>query len=193
MNAKKKLIITACSFAMVILAAVVAIIAVLAAQNVTIKSSINITYSADDIYGSVRTSYKLEGDADYTAWGETITFDEQTEQNSESTLDDPKFKLTSNKSYVIIKFDFKKKNADVDNFSVELQYSSTKATNIAVTYGTDEDNISNVATSTMFSGTEISTSADYTSLYVKIAIESVEKDADFSGDFTWSLSNISSN
>ena len=189
MDSKKKMIIAVSSFAMVVLAAIVAVVAVLAAQSVTIKSTININYSVEDVFGSAKVSYKLEGDTQFTNWGSVLTFDENTETGAESSLTDPGFNLTREKSYVIIKFELKKKDDTVENFSATLQYASTKAKNMTVTSGTAEDAITTEATANMFNAVTIS-SSEYTAFYVKIAISSVDADAEFAGTFNWALRNI---
>ena len=142
MNAKKKMIIAISAFAMVILATVVAVIAVLAAQNVTVKSSLNVSYSVEDIHGSARVSYKLGSASTYTTWKiggkASATFDGTTTDGAEFVLDSQPFSLNETNSTVIIKFEFQKSSASVENFSAQLDASVTKFKNITVEYGTTE-------------------------------------------------------
>lgn len=190
MNSKKKMIIAISAFAMVILAAVVAVVAVLAAQQVTVKSSFTVTYSVDDIFGFAKASYKLEGDSSYTEWLTETEFDDTLV--SGPTLTDPDINFTKSQRYVIIKFEFKKTSASVENFTAKLNYSATDTTNITVTYGTSEDAISSAAKATMFDATINSTS--YHTFFVKIALTNNDTtvDASFAGEFNWLLGNIES-
>ena len=61
MGSKRKVIVAVSALAMVILGAVIAVVAVLAAQDVTVQSSINITYQANmDVVGSISAEYKMQ-------------------------------------------------------------------------------------------------------------------------------------
>ena len=58
MDSKRKMIIAISAFAMVLLATVVAVVAVLAANQVTVNSNIKISYTASSlIAGTIKTEY----------------------------------------------------------------------------------------------------------------------------------------
>lgn len=62
MNAKRKIIISVCAFALIVVATVVSVIAVLAAQQVTIQSSVSVTYTVVDVVADVEV-YAVETNA----------------------------------------------------------------------------------------------------------------------------------
>ena len=87
MSSKKKMIIAISAFALVVVATVVSVVAVLAAQNVAINSSISVTFNAKEVFGFAKVDYKLEGDTDYTEWLAETEF--IGEANEDETLTDP--------------------------------------------------------------------------------------------------------
>lgn len=182
MNSKRKMIIAISALAMVILAAVVAVVAVLAAKTVTIQSSVNVTYEATDVYGQARISTKYEGDTNYT------TVLNETDVSSISaqslTLDG----FTTAKKYVIIKFEFKKESATVENFNATLNYTSASSSNVTITSGTTEDATTTIA-SKPFNAVLID-DGTYDAFYIKIAITDVKQDASFAGSLNWVLTNV---
>ena len=66
MNSKKKMIISISAFALVLISTVVSIVAVLAAQNVTIKNNLTVSYQVKDVAVEVTLWVgKIENDATY--------------------------------------------------------------------------------------------------------------------------------
>ena len=82
MNSKKKIIIAVSALAMVLIASVVAVVAVLAAQQVTVQSNVQIVYTTKEIQGSISAYYQVKGDASRTQIGSTVTPDGSEPDNT---------------------------------------------------------------------------------------------------------------
>jgi len=140
MNSKKKLIISLSSFAVVLLAAVIAVVAVLAATNASVKSGITITYKADEKVKASMSAHYFYSDTelDSANWldpaislGEVV-FDQTS--SLEQTISFTGFELNSTREYVLIGFMLRNTNSEEENC-----YASLKITDIE---GGEEFNIS---------------------------------------------------
>lgn len=191
MDSKKKMIISISAVAMVILAAIVAVVAVLAAQQVTIKSSVDVTYNATDIYGGSQVRYQVGTGAEQTLLS-AVTFAGGDNENATASKND--IGLTKTNYYVTFMFDFKKDDG-AENYYVTLTYtkSATANKNVKISYGTSPDSLTDktvaaTGDTTLATNVEIS-STDYTTLYVRVSVQDTRNDAAFSGDFNCSLTN----
>ena len=212
MNSKKKMIVAITAVVLVVLATIVTVIAVLAAQNVTIQSTIDISYNVENVYGSARVTYKLGSD-EYKAWNNAEGYEVSDFTNGDVdsfTLGTVPFVLTAENSSVIIKFEFQKSSSIVDNYTVGLVADITEIKNIELAYGTTEDvtnkideNTQNVTSEDLVlfdkenhlitvSYTDDDVDNDWQAFYVKISIKQVSADADFSGNLKWTLTNTES-
>ena len=183
MSSKKKMIIAISSFAMIILAAVVAVVAVMAAQNVTIKSSINVTYTSSEIAGKVTASYQVQGASSATSIG-AIEY-HGTEANGTSTsLNSSKLSitsLTSTNKYVDFIFTFTNEGSKDYTATLTLPTNSnfTKAYTVPSSGGATKVN------DTSFKVAGGTTTA--VTYKVRFTITDVSKDASISGNFSWAL------
>ena len=186
MDSKKKMIIAISAFAMVILAAVVGVVAVLAAQQVTVKSSISVSYTASEVAGTVTAKYQVKGGtATNIGTTGTITFDgtetgEPEESLTETTLSISGLSSTNN--YVDFIFTFT--NTGSSKYTATLTPPTT-CTNFNITYTVPNASGVTKKSDTSFEvagGT--TTAVTYT---IRYTIKDVSKDASLSGDFSWSL------
>ncbi len=199
MSSKKKMIIAICAFALVVVATIVSVVAVLAAQRVTIKSSINISYNVEHIFGSAKVSYKQGADG-YAAWNNAAnqavtTFDANTGDQTEFTLAAVPFSLTEAKPSVTLKFEFQKTNTSVEDFTVGLKADVTTLDNIEFKYGTSEtptDSITATGNDQVLlnTATVSETGENWYVYYVTITIKDTTVNASFAGDLVWSLENV---
>ncbi len=202
MSSKKKIIISVSALALVIVAAIVAVVAVLAAQQVTLKSNVSISYTVEDIYGSADVYVKI-GSGDFTKVGNTLDLDTLTTGTTENRDPDLDGKITATNTYVVLRFDFKKDEKDVEAYTAALTITQNSLNKMTVTcgetYNTTGDVVSGDTYSAGFTKTlQITNSAtsDATvakSYYVKIALVATNQDADCDLDFSWVLTNSPNN
>ena len=85
MRTKRKMILAISAFAMLILASVVGVVAVLAAQNVTVNSKVKITYSSIEFEGTVDASYTVLNNTSVSF--NQVTFDGGEAENTNKEVD----------------------------------------------------------------------------------------------------------
>ncbi len=199
MDSKKKMLIAIGAFAMVILAVVVAVIAVMAAQQVSIKSQVNISYTADaHVIGSVSASYKTENGTEKNLG--SLPFNGGESNGTTQGLDNIgnlEFVAESN-DYVDFTFTFV-------NISTVAKFTAT----LAFTDGDDSDGddadgtienmklqgristvneFSDVSTANLAQLTSIEVPANQTVIYIlRVLLDSSSKDAAFAGTILWDL------
>lgn len=197
MDSKRKMIISITVFAVAILAIVITMVSVLAAQNVTVNSSINITYTADKIKGVVTGHYSVAGDANVKI-GEINYLG--TEDDGAKNLNNGTLNIsgvTKTKNYVEFIFTFT--NSGSTEYTATLKFTdNTAATsleddNIAMAYkGGLVTDYANVTTGTngVYSLGQLTVPAGTStpiSYYVKVSIPKTHLDASFSGSFAWNI------
>lgn len=115
MSSKKKIALSVGAFVLVVTLAVVAVVAVLAAQSVTVKSgTISISYTAVEVKTDIKASYRIKN-GNPVEWG-TISFSgaEQTATEKSKSLENltiPTGQLTSVNNYIDFIFEFENKGA----------------------------------------------------------------------------------
>lgn len=185
MDSKKKMIIAISAFAMVILAAIVAVVAVLAAQQVTIKSSINVTYTSSEVAAKVTAHYQVKG-GEETAIGNTIEFD-GTETGADATKDMNTSELkinslTSENNYVDFIFTFT--NEGQSEYTATLTLPATLE-NFDVTYSVpNTDGATKILDTSFTVAGNTTTPVEY---IITFTIKDVAKNAKLAGNFSWSL------
>lgn len=207
MNAKKKMIIAISAFAMVILAAVVAVVAVLAAQNVTVKSSLNVSYTVNDVvadvdvyaavitnnttinWGTAKTAvFGVDGyvNADSTGFSGQTSADGET---SEANTSFDEMEITK-KQCVVLKFVFTNKSAS-RKFTATLGAISTTGANVNISYlkgeATKPEDIA-ATSSEVLNVNAMGATGDVVTYCVKISIADTTKDVtEFKPSFDWTL------
>lgn len=183
MDSKKKMIIAVSSFAMIILATVVAIVAVLAAQSVTIQSSINVSYTSSEIAGTVTASYQVKGAATPTLIGEKPYYGTElgtptdTLGEGATTITG----LTKENNYVDFIFTFT--NTGSSEYTATLTVPTS--TNFTASY-----TVPNANGATKLSDTSFKIAGNTTTpvtYVIRMTISDVSKDANISGTFAWNL------
>ena len=199
MGSKKKMLIAIGAFAMIILAVVIAVIAVLAAQQVSIKSQVNITYVADaQVKGSVSATYKTENGTEGDLGSAPFNGAEDNDAVKDlQGIADLKFEAGSN-DYIDFTFTFV-------NSSTKSKYTAT----LAFTNGLDGNgeivnmeldgklstgDFADISTSNMSKLTEIdvpvaqSSTNPTTVVYVlRVSLALPGEDASFIGTILWNL------
>lgn len=197
MDSKRKMIISITIFAVAILAIIITIVSVLAAQNVTVNSSINFTYTADKIKGTVAGYYSVAG-GELKEIGEIVydgDEDDGTQNLNNGTLNITG--ITKDKNYVEFTFTFT--NNGTSEYTATLTFTDNTASttlaedNIAMAYKgglvleyanvtTGLNGVYNLGSITVPAGT--STPMSY---YVKVSIPNINLDSSFSGSFAWNI------
>ena len=180
MDSKKKLFIIISAFLVVVLAVVAIVIAVLAAQNTTIKSSVNVKYSAE-IEGTVTAAYKTET-GDEVSMG-SILYDGTELDGDEQTLDgmDEEVKLSKDNNYIDFIFTFTNTSGSAYKATVTLPTS----TKFDIDYDAPED----FDESALFfivpeTAVDESTAVRFV---VRYTIQSGASSASITGNFEWVL------
>lgn len=193
MSTKKKFAISIATFAVVILAVVIAIVAVLAAQDVTVKSSVSITYTADaHVLGSMSASYKMQDNT--TSNLGTVNF---AEAGSSGSLSNISKTFSTDNQYIDITFAFtntsetfaytatvsytdNKTNPAKEDSNIKFEYSTNGGSSF--TQVTSIDDIPDVELDAKTGAT-----ATTNSCVIRISLGSTTSDAEFSGEISWNL------
>ena len=197
MDSKKKMIISISAVAMVILAAVVAVVAVLAAQQVTIKSSVNISYEAGaNVIGTVGGTVTTQNNANFkTFTTQTFTGNDENETNTEHRTDD-----IGNITFVKDTNTWAEFNFTFTNASTVANYTATLSLKNAD--GTANGTLSNMKIYTKTTGSyALTSSVDLSNLgsitvnknngtgsfSLKVELNDDKADASFVGNLHWNL------
>ena len=174
MNAKRKIIISVCAFALIVVATIVSVIAVLAAQSVTVSSSVNVTYTTREVAGTVTAKYQVaNGSATNIGTGSKTYYG--TETSGTTNLTSSKLSitsLTSTNKYVDFIFTFR----NTITYTVPNNYNSS--TKVGATKKSD--------TSFELAG-NTTTAVTYT---IRYTITDVSKAATLDGNFSWELKSV---
>ena len=135
---KKKLIITITSLCLVVVAAVAAVVGILAATNVTISSSLTVTYTPKpEVIATVNGVYFRAGDKTVTKINETPYGNGYLTGESSYTLPNKELTVEDGKQYVIFAFSFKNDAVTENENSVILHVQEngipTTGTNMEIT------------------------------------------------------------
>ena len=199
MTGKKKLIIAISAMVLVVIAAIISVVAVLAAQQVTLNSSISVNYAVTDIYGKAKVSYKTsigEGGT-YTTWKTNDNKDEATFAGGASetwALATTPFTLNKTTPAVTIKFEFQK-DSGAEDFKAQLSATLTKTKgDIIVKYGETETPTTALTATTATvltpNNNTVSNAGSYGSaFYVTIQLANTKADVQATLALAWTLSN----
>jgi len=188
MKSKRKLLISILLIAFVLISIVATVALIFAATQQTITTTLNINYEASDVSATVSATTKIAENAEesmVTANGQatSITFNANNveDPNGTSLVPASAINLTSDESYVVFKYTFQ--NNGSNDFVATFNYEDkeTADENMVVEYSATNSNYKGTKNAVLVKG---NTTQDY---YIKIAIENLAKNAEFSGDITWEL------
>ena len=187
MNSKKKLIIAFSAFALIVISGIISVVAVLAAQNVTIKSNISVTYTSHEVAGVVTAHYQVKNGTKTKLGGDTngaVSFD-GSETGDDATEDMTNVTITglsSANNYIDFIFTFT--NAGSAAYTATLT-APTTVTNFttSVTKPTGAS-VSNVGDYKFTLAGNTTTPVTYT---IRYTITEVAKNSSINGNFSWSL------
>jgi len=180
MNAKLKYTLSVAILVVAIVATAGITYGVMAAQQVTLNSPINVGYTAQEVAATLSATYQIGSDSavDFkTASNETeIVFDgtETTTGNGNVKAFVAPSNLTLTSSNKTITFVFTIKNDMAGSALTATLTLPTTQTNVTVTKTGDSNTINVAAGQT----------ATYT---VTVTVTNVANDASFAGDFSWNL------
>lgn len=155
MDSKRKMIVAISAFAMVILATVVAIVAVLAASNVTVQSSVSVSYSVTDVVADAAVyAVKVKTNATSVDWGTAKgTANFTIADSTEDPITMSKFDLASDEC-LVLKFVF---NNNSDKAFTATLTAPTAAANTNIYYSTYD--VTNHASNSLLKSTTTSPTA----------------------------------
>ena len=197
MDSKKKIIISLSAFIVVLVATVVAVVSVLAAQNVKVTSGVNISYRAGaNVMGTITATAKSENNSTYTLSGgdtgagifdgsETGTPTENLGSFSEIALNN------SDNKYVEFTFNFTN-TSTVAGYTAVLKFTNGSTGNGTVTnmklYSKTTGSYSLIGSPNLASLGSVSVPIGGTGTFtLKVELNDLRADADFDGTFVWEL------
>lgn len=202
MKSKKKLMIALLSLCVVVVATIVTVVAVMAATKTKFKGNVVVKYTATDVAGTVSANYKLKGTGEGVAFaGGTdgvLTIDAELQNDVEVGTLAPASNITLTKDNRFVLFTFNFTNSGSRDYTATISYTDDKAdpnaedANIIIEYSTDNTTFKASSDAqapksiTVESGDE---DAVY-SFYIKVSIDKIAKDAEFSGSFSWDLQAV---
>lgn len=185
MDSKKKIVLRLTILAFVILAIIPAVVAVFAATQQTINTGVNVTYIAIDVDGSVEATYTIGTETTYLqrsdGSGTKITFEAGEESNDVSLIFPENLQLTSTNRSIVIRYMFTNTGGNV--YTAILGLSGLDVKNMKLEYSLDGNIYVENQYALVVKNTEIS------NMYIRITVEDVSKNANFSGMINWTLEN----
>ena len=195
MRRKRVLIITIGAIIILILAAGIAAGTVIASTNITIKSNVNVSYQVTkDIYGSVSAEYNHAGST--YGIGSIVYKGNELEGDTQNLDVNKVIDLSVKNDYVEFMFHFTNNgNYDyiaslsyIDNETAPLQKDSNIVILTKSSLTNNYELVSNGSFPTLNVPYNLEGKITY---YVKVQLNSISKDAEFSGTFKWNLvSNV---
>ena len=172
-----------------IISSMIVVVAVLAARNVTVNSSITINYVVDEVQADIKMySAVVANGAQSISWelkNET-SFGPDASENEEKSLNDLDFTLTKSES-VLIKFEFTNKSTN-NHFDVSLK-TTEASNNMSVYNSCSEADLSSIETQEF--GLNDANSILYVQgtkcIYFRFAITNSTQDASLDIDFEFAL------
>ncbi|MBE7076431.1 MAG: hypothetical protein E7374_00890 [Clostridiales bacterium] len=210
MSSKKKLIVSVCSMALVVVAAIVAVVAVWASNRQTVNTNFKVTYKAQDVAVKVSGNYMEKGATALTqmqtAGGVKVhDITPTTESVDAFVIDD--IALSDKASYVVFEYIFVNQSDDIkitatltsddsknDNVTVTYLSSATQLKLVADSQAADQDAEAQAVADAVASisgttaSTEIAAGTNTTVyFYVKVAVANAANDMAYEGGHSWDL------
>ena len=191
MDTKKKLIISASAFVVVLVATIVAVVSVLAATKVTVNSNVNITYTANgDVLGSIAVAAKnSKGTAVGTSGSKNLT----AATGATETLGSYSSLTLDNSDNKTITFTFTLTNSSpVSDYTAKLKFTpgADPVHNVKMYTGTAEASLTEITSTNFPSMASFDVNKSETKTFVvKIELNDPNDDARFIGTFAWELTS----
>jgi len=199
MNAKKKIIISISAFLVLVTAAIIAVVAVLAAQQVKVRSEIRIYYTSREVVGSVEMSYNFaKWDYNYGAvvggsrgqetniGKKEFTGEEEWDsgESHSTTLEGLSENLSMQNNCIEFNFVFEN-TGYMHTWTAQFSFSELETSNMSY-YIYDETHGSH------FNGYEVFDVASRQLIKLKVTfyIENIAKDANISGTIALDLKGV---
>ena len=201
MRTKRKMALAISAFVMLILAGVVSVVAVLAAQNVTLKSSVKVTFTAGaNVMGAVTARYKTEkgtlvtifngNSASTGAFSGSETGNSETPHTITGEADDVSLNADGS-SYIEYIFTFTNDSTVADYTATLALTGTTKNENTNIYIQGPGDTGYTLLTNPTLTGLMSFNIAKKTTtaktVKLKVEVKSNLADFEFSGDLQWSL------
>ena len=196
MRAKKKLIISMLVVSFVLLSIIATVAITFALTQQTIKTTLNIGYTVEDIDGSVYATYTLGGETSYlepqadadhiSEDGNSLLFKATDTENAGNLIfPNEALNLTKDNNNVVIKYTYK--NTGGKHYIASMSFDADlKYKNMSVEYGIwDFENNKIKYSEDRYA--LVVPSGEELSYWIKISITNVAKNAEFEGDFSWLL------
>ncbi len=193
MSSKKKVVVAICSLAILVLGAVIAAAAVFAAQEVTIKSRVNIIYTANmNVVGYVDARYEMLDPAQNKNLGR-VAFDGD---GVEGELEDIGSKDLKSNEYMIFIFSFYN-GSDIDDYTASLSFTDASGVangiieNMHLEAKINGQTDPNFSTQTLTPLTYFTVrTGEVVEFRLKISIANKSIAANFTGTFRWDLNIV---
>ena len=198
MGSKKKLILAISSFSFVLVTAIVAVVAIFAAQNQGVQTTFRISYTAKNVAASVRANYTVGATttAMLTDSGEDelVFLPEMAEGTGKLSPETDNIALEDETS-VVLEYIFSNDSDTVD-VAISLDTSAFVLDNMRVSYAYSYSRITNYATMPTDDSFEpmvilgkTDENGDYDTLYVymKVEVDNLANDASFTGNILYNL------
>ncbi len=206
MTTKKRITLTVSAMCLLLVFGIVSIFAVFSATKNTTNSNVTVTYTANQISGTVSAYHAIESDTSWTAMtvdgtegaATSINFGENKGVVTATLAPTAAVEVTATKTYAVFKYVF---TNDSTANKINLTLNGTPAiTNFTVKYVTDSTDrtfadaytaLTATGAADSFTATEIAAkSGDVvgtTYVYVLVELQSDLIDASFTSNFSWVL------
>jgi len=182
-KAKRKLLISVLVMMFILISVVATVAIIFAATQQTITTTLNMTYTAENIYGSVKGSYSLGGVTENltaSTGGTDLVFQGKPLQNGALSFPTEQLDMSSEASELILKYDFT--NSGRRHYIATMSFESIiEPYNMKVQYSIDGDVYSDQRYAVVV---QDDTTRSY---WIKISVENKADNASFKGDFIWNL------
>ena len=184
MNSKKKIVVAISAFALIIMATIVSVVAVLAAQKVTITSSVSVSYTSVEVDGAFTAHYQVKNGTK-TSIGSATFQAEDSGTEADPLLRDAGtangITLTSANNHVDFIFTFTNTGSAAYTATVTLP---TTSSGLTVSYPTKPSTMVSGSNTSFTVAGKTTTPVTYT---VRYTISDVAINASLSGNFVWNL------
>lgn len=190
MNSKKKIIIAVSALAMIVLASVVAVVAVLAAQRVTLNNSITVEYKVKDVVCDTSVRYAVVTDGTYdwkTPKTADFAYNAEDQDKDEQSLAFGNVSIDKTQC-VVLEFTFNNNGSRA--FNASLTENSSEKNNIKIYYSAT---LEGILTSTTETSTAVNVAAgdDKSGVYyARIDIDQKQFDAKIITNFVWTINAV---
>jgi len=182
-KAKRKLLISVLVMMFILISVVATVAIIFAATQQTITTTLNMTYTAENIYGSVSGSYTIGGVTENltaSTGGDDLVFQGKPLQNGTLNFPTEQIDMTSEASEMILQYTFT--NSGRRHYIATMSFESIiDPENMTVQYSIDGDIYSDQRYAVVV---QEETTRSY---WIKIGVTDKSQNASFKGDFIWNL------